>query len=114
MGFAREASVALTLLVMSCAATLLLTVVLELVAPGPAALRRPAVALWRTRPLLDLRAFHLLASPAACHPLERVDALLVVTSHAAHRQARTAARSGMPSQVLKFVQKYIFLYFFVA
>jgi hypothetical protein len=60
---------------------------------------RPRVALLQDQPLLNLKNFHLLQSPDACHPDEEVKAVLVITSHAGNVRARMAWRNGIPSKV---------------
>lgn len=95
--FVRQTSLVLSLLVVSCTATLLLCLLMDQLEKP--AFRRPPVALHQDQPLLNMTNFHLLTSPYACHPEEEVKALMVITSHAGDRQGRMARRNGMPLKV---------------
>jgi len=60
---------------------------------------RQKVALFQDQPLLNLRNFHYLISPDACHPEEEVKALMVITSHSGNVLNRMAWRNGIPTKV---------------
>jgi hypothetical protein len=60
---------------------------------------RPRVALYQDQPLLNLTKFHFLISPDACHPEEKVKAILLITSHSGHVRGRMGWRNAIPTEV---------------
>jgi hypothetical protein len=78
---------------------LITAVIFYLLKKEPPRQQRPRVALQQDQPLLNLKHFHLLQSPDACHPEEEVKAILLITSHAGNVRARMAWRNGLPTQV---------------
>jgi hypothetical protein len=78
---------------------LIAALLLFLLKKKPPHSNRPRVALHQDQQLLNLKNFHLLISPDACHSEEEVKAILVITSHAGNVRGRMAWRNGIPSEV---------------